>query len=80
MSNSTDISVQTRPPPVSSVNPDPEVVLGFKETFIEILADHSHRSREDIAAALAASAAATYHDLYEQVADQVRLHGMSAVS
>jgi hypothetical protein len=60
--------------------PDPELVLGFKQTFVKILDEHSHRSRSDIADALALEMATYAHGLHELITAEVELHGIKAVS
>jgi hypothetical protein len=62
------------------INPDPELALGFKQTFVKVLNEHSHRSRSDIADALAVEMATYAQGLYELFAEEVKLHGISAVS
>jgi hypothetical protein len=71
--NSNDTQVQ-------KAKPDPELVLGFKQTFVKILDEHSHRSRSDIADALALEMARYAHGLHELITAEVNLHGISAVS
>jgi hypothetical protein len=58
--------------------PDPELVLGFKQTFVKILDEHSHRSRSDIADALAHEMATYAHGLHTLIIAEVRAHGVES--
>jgi hypothetical protein len=71
-----NISIDT----VQETKPDLELVIGFKQTFIKILAEHSHRSRDDVADALAHEMVDYAHGLHELITEEVKLHGISAVS
>ena len=59
-----------------TTKPDPELVLGFKQTFVKILDEHSHRSRSEIADALALEMATCAHGLHTLIIEEIRAHGV----